>query len=704
MICRDPVRAGRDCAFTFGVVLSVVIGGPLARAQPAVTPQQERATAGIHEYFRRTTARLAQDALADVRTLDDWQRMRPVLREQLLDMLGLRPTPPRAELNAQVTGVVEHDEFVVEKVHFQSRPGLYVTGNFYRPKQVADPVPTILYLCGHGAVKIDGVSYGNKATYQHHAAWFAREGYCALVIDSLQLGEIEGLHHGTHREGMWWWASRGYTPAGVEAWNCVRALDYLETRPEVDSKRIGVTGRSGGGIYTWWLAAIDDRPACLVPVAGITDLENYVVDGTIEGHCDCMFMVNTYQWDFSMVAALAAPRPLLFSNTDKDTIFPLDGVERTHAAVKRIYDLHKAPDKLGLVITEGPHKDTQELQVPAFRWMNRWLQAKDAPIARVADKPLDVKRLRVFGDLPADQRNTTAHEWFVPRAEPPAPPQGRAEWDRLREKWLTELRERSFRGWPKDPPPLDAACVAEREADGLRLRVVDFTSDENLRLPLYVLSGSKHTRPSLLVVTVVDDDGWKTWLAQAGAAFGDIVPGSDSVTLDRTALQSTRRMLDKFDWALATLPPRGVGPLQWNPDKKKDAHIRRRFILLGRTADDGRVWDVTRAAAALRSDESLKTARLWLQGRGPSAGIALYAGLFTPNVERIDMHRPPATHRDGPHFLNVERTLDLPQAAALAFPTRLVLYDADRAAWQWTEKTARLFDKPPLEFSSTAGE
>src|SRR5439155_1435406 len=82
--------------------------------------------------------------------------------------------------------------------------------------------------------------------------------------------------------GRWWWASRGYTPAGVEAWNGIRALDYLETRPEVDRSRIGITGRSGGGAYSWWIAALDDRIKVAVPTAGITTLKNHILDGAID--------------------------------------------------------------------------------------------------------------------------------------------------------------------------------------------------------------------------------------------------------------------------------------------------------------------------------------------------------------------------------------------------------------------------------------
>ncbi|HID22898.1 MAG TPA: acetylxylan esterase, partial [Planctomycetaceae bacterium] len=325
-----------------GVVVLALSSIGAVKPKKTLTGAQEAATKAIHEYFRRVVHRIAERTLADVKTKADWQKQRERRRRELLYMLGLDPLPEKTDLKATVTGTVEAEEFVVEKLHYQSLPGLYVTANFYRPKDLSGPVPTILYVCGHGRVKIDGVSYGNKANYQHHPAWFARHGYCCLILDSLQLGEIEGIHHGTYRYGMWWWIARGYTPAGVEAWNCIRALDYLATRPEVDMKRIGVTGRSGGGIYTWWIAAVDDRPYALVPVAGITDLENYVVDGAIEGHCDCMFMVNTYQWDFPLVAALAAPRPLLLSNSDKDRIFPLDGVMRLYWQIRRLYDLYGA--------------------------------------------------------------------------------------------------------------------------------------------------------------------------------------------------------------------------------------------------------------------------------------------------------------------------------------------------------------------------
>ena len=134
-----------------------------------------------------------------------------------------------------------------------------------------------------------------------------------------------------------------------------------------------------------------------------------------------MFMVNTYGWDFATVAALAAPRPLLFSNSDKDTIFPLDGVYRVHQGTRSVYDFTKSATKnLGLIITEGPHKDTQELQVPAFHWFNQHFKNEEGPIELLATPLFSAEQLKVFKELPADQVNTTIQQTFVPQAVPPS--------------------------------------------------------------------------------------------------------------------------------------------------------------------------------------------------------------------------------------------------------------------------------------------
>ena len=641
----------------------------------------------LADYFRTETMKLNERCLADVKTPGDWTAHREKYRDQLFEMLGLRPLPEKTDLQPVVTGKVQADSFKVEKLYFQSLPGLYVTANLYLPGNLGKPAPTILYVCGHGPVIKDGVSYGNKVLYQHHGAWFAQHGYVCLIIDTLQLGEIQGIHHGTYREGMWWWNSRGYTPAGVEAWNGIRALDYLCTRPEVDTNRFGVTGRSGGGAYSWTIAALDDRIRVAAPVAGITDLQNYVVDGAVEGHCDCMFFLNTYRWDYPQLAAMLAPRPLLIGNSDKDTIFPLDGVVRLHGKVRHIYELFGASTNLGLLITEGPHQDTQDLQLPVFRWFNRFLKGQDPLIEIAAKRYFEPEQLKVFDKLPADQKNSTIQETFAPMAKPPSAPTSKEEWTKQRDEWLAGLKEKCFGGWPEKAGPLELKQVFSAEHRGVDLDAYEFTSQPNVRLRLYLARRPRLKKPERIVLAVQNEEEWDNWIAGVRHAFADEVE-SDAPE-GRPLLKTSAKQFDLFRRTLATnnsvfvyIAPRGIGPTAWSGDAKKQTQIRRRFMLLGQTLDGMRAWDIRRAIQAFRSFRSLQGVPLWVEAHGELAADAVYASLFEKGIAGLELRRLPVSHRDGPDYLNVLRVLDLPQAAAMAAercPVHLV--DTDSRGW-----------------------
>ena len=668
----------------------------VAHAQSA-KPDTSSGDEMIAKYFRTETKKLQRPLREQFESAEAWKSARPGLREELLEMLGLSPLPERTPLNAVTTGTVERDEFKVEKLHFQSRPGLYVTGNLYLPKKIDGKLPAVLYVCGHGKVKKDGISYGNKVHYHHHGSWFARNGFVCLTIDSLQLGEIEGIHHGTFRKNMWWWLNRGYTPAGVEAWNCIRALDYLQSRDEVDGQRLGVTGRSGGGAYSWWIAATDERIKCAVPVAGITDLQNHVfdgqtkrfADGCVEGHCDCMFMVNTYRWDYPKLAAMVAPRPLMISNTDSDSIFPLDGVYRTFTDVRHIYSLQDASEKIALNVTQGGHSDTQQLRVSAFNWLNLHLRGKSEPIRQVAEKYFEPEELKVFNKLPEDEINTTVHESFVPIAEPPSAIASSAEWDKQRSAWMTLLREKSFGGWPKSDESLAVEDAFEVERDGLTLRAIDFTSQNAIRLRLYVLKKTSDEKPKLVVLNPVDEGGWDSFLNTVAPVFSDKVPAS--VSKDESDFEATKKMVKSFNWAMAWVAPRGIGLTRWDQSESKQTQHRRRFYLLGQSLDGMRVYDVRRAIQVLQSDEQLGTVPRWLQADGKMCGIAVYASLFEEPMQRIDLHSPPGDHRNGPYLLNVSRFMNMPAAMAMAAErSRVVIYDKSDAADKWTYPTTVL--------------
>jgi dienelactone hydrolase len=618
-------------------------------------------------------------------TRESWPALQTKMRRELQSMLGLDPWPERTPLHPVVAGLVQGDGYVVERLHFQSRPGLYVGANFYRPVEVTSPLPAILYVCGHSKIVENGVSMGNKTDYQHHGIWFARHGYVCLLIDTIQLGEIAGFHHGTYNLGRWWWPARGYTPAGVEAWNGIRALDYLETRPEVDRTRMGVTGRSGGGAYSWWIAALDDRIKAAVPVAGITTLKNHVIDGAIEGHCDCMFMVNTFRWDFDRVAALVAPRPLLIANSDKDEIFPLDGVVQVYERARAVYRKLGKEDQIGLHISEGPHKDTQPLYVGAFEWMNRFLKGMDrmAPIDEPAIKRHAPRELKVFAEIPSDEIVTKIDESFVPSFRPASGPPDAARWPSQRDAWFKALQSDCFRAWPKDARPPDVKETAAEVHEGMRLTRHEFASEAAVNLQLWLLQNEPARRrgdqPRLRLYLL---DG-ETARATGNSAPGEFLDALRKSPQGASFVAESEALVRAGGGALFFTPRRAADANGAALSERKMTQLRRRLHLIGESLESEQVWDICQAIRAVHTLPGAMELPMEVKARGTMAVNALYASLFVPGVARLDLAGMPASHRDGPVYLNVLRHLDIPQAAAMA---------AERAEVQLATETPAQWD------------
>lgn len=662
--------------------------------------------AQLQRYFRRETQQLADRCLSEVQTAEDWSTRQSEYRRQLAEMLGLDPMPPRTALQPVVTGEVAADGVVVERLQFQSLPGLYVTGNFYRPAEFAESLPAILYLCGHAQVKENGISFGNKTAYHHHGVWFAKHGYVCLMVDTIQLGEIEGVHHGTYNLNQWWWNSRGYTPAGVEAWNGIRALDYLEQRPEVDAKRIGVTGRSGGGAYSWWVAALDERVAAAVPVAGITSLHNHVVDGCVDGHCDCMFPVNTYRWDFAQVAALVAPRPLLIANSDNDPIFPLEGVVEVHHKTRKIYRLLGAEANLGLSITPGPHTDTQDLQIPAFRWFDVHLKKIKRPIETAALPLFEPQQLRVFSDLPSDERVTTVAEFFVkPVPDTPLPMAGfpltEESASHVDSDWLSlsrvstivqqQLQQKVFGGWPnvEQAPASNPRLIHDQQQDGVRFTQFLFTSQFEVTLPLYIWDlGTNQTQTRVGALLQVCDDQHgellKAWSMLAARRSVDELPQDQSQLL----AQHIQRMQQQSYRFHVCIVPRGIGPAAWTLEQKKLTQIRRRFMLLGQTIAGMQVWDLRQALAAFQKIQP--DAELTIEGEAAMSTVVSLAALGNSDIHEVVLVDPPAHHREAEDFLNLARVVEPRQLASLLLSqgTNLTILSRQDRAGPWTEVLA----------------
>ncbi len=601
----------------------------------------------IQEYLAQETERISAAFPQDYASLEHWKGLRNRYRQEYFYMLGLSPEPAKTPLHATITSTLPGDGFTVDMVHYQSMPRLYVTGNLYRPAQVqsGQRLPAVLYVCGH----TNAGRSGNKTAYQSHGIWFAKHGYVCLVLDSLQLGEIAAVHHGTYREGRWWWHSRGYTPAGVECLNGIRGIDYLISRPDVDPERIAVTGISGGGAATFWIAAADERVKVAVPVSGMADLTSYVENRVINGHCDCMFLYNTFQWPWTRIAALIAPRPLLFTNSDHDDIFPMDANRRVINELERIYSLYGAGDLVDSFVSIGGHAYRQDIRQAAYRFINTYLKndphiVTDSEVDLATgpeDKrqyPIKPERLRVFpqdSDIPHDQLNTTIDQHFVPMAkvQPPKP----GEYEAWRTPLVTELRRVAFGYFPERIPPAQGEGQWLASEQGIKVHVQptpSTTSDKPARILLIVRSSDASERTSVL-------------------------------------LDHVRQSHD----CVYVCTPRGVDQTRWTR-KNPPNYVERSHALVGRTVDVGHVWDIIAMARYLHARYS--NIPLHVVGEGPGAMLAAYAALLEPDIAGVIAINPPSSHMDAgaPQFLNVLRVCDIPDVFGMLAPRPLTLVGA----------------------------
>jgi dienelactone hydrolase len=622
--------------------------------------QQKPGDVMIEKYLAQETAKLSQRFMDGARTLQEWQDRRPRLKQEYFEMLGLWPLPEKTPLHATVTGTLEREDFVVEKLHFQSKPGLYVTGNLYRPKKIEGKLPAVLYVCGHSGKGRDG----NKTAFQDHGMWFATNGYICLIIDTLQLGEIPGVHHGTYREGRWWWQARGYTPAGVECWNGIRAIDYLVGRSDVDAERIAVTGISGGGASTIWIAAADDRVKCAVPVSGMSDLESYVTNEIINGHCDCMLMINTYLWEWTTIAALIAPRPMLFCNSDNDRIFPMDGNRRIIERLRKCYAMYGKPELVDDYVSHGGHDYRPDLRIAVFKWINKHIKGDTAPVKDADFKPIEGKQLRVFPedtDVPKDALNGRIDESFVPQAAIQLPKaNGFEAWKKQR---LAEIRTRSFRILPDRIPPAKESMVSNFGTER-----TDLESEKGIVVHEFTAGffAKGEVQPKTATLIILNDRDEKM-----------------------EAPQYEPKWAEPFapDWRKYSVLLRGMGTSEWT-QKSPPNYVERAHALLGRTADEGRIWDII-ATARYRTNRP-ENKRCRLIARGKNSILAAYAALFEPTITEVVAIDPPASHRDGPIFLNILRVLDIPEALGLLAPKRLTLVNAKDKAFDRTVEIYKL--------------
>lgn len=632
----------------------------------------------IRSYLINEAREITESPFPGVLSLADWEKARPERYAEYIEMISLQDMPlngGRPPLNARVTGTLQRDGYRIEKLYYESLPGLYVPANLYIPDNLKSPAPAVLYVCGHAQTQ--------KAYYQAHPAKFARLGFVCLIVETVQLGEVRGEHHGCWARGWFNWYSRGYTPSGVEVWNAIRGLDLLAERPEVDGGKLGVTGISGGGAQSWFIAAADPRIKAAAPVCGACTLEAEIATRTIDGHCDCMMPINTFRVDFKNIGALISPRPLLIGQADRDGIFKIEAVRQVYDDLKKIYSLCGAPENIEYIESPGGHSYHRISREKIFSFFLGHLMGKRVTPEEAGDVDpspeslLSEEELRVYVDgPPPDDRTTTIQDSFVKLAGNPDI-RDEAELSAYRASVKKSLLKKTFGAFPASPPalaPIRDFRTLDKAAHGSD--IYSFVSENGWRLKVDIRWINNPSRKTPLMIVLRNQDENR---GDSEAFIGGLETG----------------------WNQAFLEARGVGEFGWDPNQQW--HIRRASAWTGRTIASMQVYDVLRCIEFCRTLDGVDPEKIGIAARDDMAVVAMYAALLDGKCETLILKNPPASQDEasrpdgrGPavEMLNCLRITDLCQLPALLAPAEIKFIDEIPKSYKWSEELlARLGKK-----------
>jgi dienelactone hydrolase len=341
--------------------------------------------------------------MPEYRTLAEWEARKAHLRKQILVAAGLMPMPAKTEMHPVIFGRLERKGYSIEKVYLESLPGYYVCGNLYRPVGKTGKRPGILLTQGHWVYgRLENRENASAPTL---GASMALQGFVAFSYDMTGYNDMIQTPHvfGSPREQLW-----SFGPLGLQLWNSIRALDFLESLEDVDASRIAMTGASGGGSQTFLLTAIDDRVRYSAPVN--------MVSAYMQGGDFCENAPGL-RFDTSNpeIAAMMAPRPMLLVSASGDWTTHVPAEE--FPAIHKIYELYGKADAIENAHIDAPHNYNAQSRAAVYKFFGRQVLGRG---------PQDV-----FEEREIEMENLQDMLVFEGRSLPP----GALSYDQVFAKW-----------------------------------------------------------------------------------------------------------------------------------------------------------------------------------------------------------------------------------------------------------------------------
>ncbi|MEO8962730.1 MAG: acetylxylan esterase [Ginsengibacter sp.] len=339
------------------------------------------------------------NVVAAIHSLPEWKKRQEFVRKTLLDIVG--PFPAKTALNPRIAETIVKDDYKVEHIIYESQPGFYVTSSLYIPNALKDKAPAIIYCSGHS-----DLGYRNPI-YQHVILNLVSKGFIVFAFDPVGQGERSEYYDPQKGKSSVGGPTTEHSLAGAQAfiagssearymvWDGIRAVDYLLTRKEVDPARIGITGRSGGGTQTAYIAAIDDRIKAAAPENYITNFTRLIETiGPQDGEQN-LFNGIKLGIDMADYLEVRAPKPTLMITTTRD-MFSIQGARETAKEASRIFKAYGKSENFRMVTDDSVHASTQKNREAMYAFFQKYLDnrgdSSDKKLAILTPKELQVTR------------------------------------------------------------------------------------------------------------------------------------------------------------------------------------------------------------------------------------------------------------------------------------------------------------------------
>ena len=642
---------------------------------------------------------------AQIRTPEQLETRNRFIRQKCIGMIhGL---PERNSLNPVIVKLFERDGYKVENLMYESQPDFWVTANLYIPTRGSGPYPGVISPCGHYPTARGYDDY--QSAYVH----FARNGFVVLAYDPIGQGERRHFWNPMTKVNeiggpVTWEHSLpgqlllliGQDLTHYRVWDGMRAIDYLLTRPEVDGKRIGCAGHSGGGTLTKFIATMDERIACAAINEGGTSnkwpmhipLYQPMGTGDTEQH---MFPSGTYGIDNVDLSSSIAPRPLLITIEQYSPEF--DSAVR---AIRARYEQLGASNKFKTVPANDPHAWTVKLRIANVEWFSRWFYDRPGPATEAPFTPEPWENLWCTpdGSIRYSRQGETIYSRIL-KAQAKLPPDRKApatssELASYRRELGAEIRK-TIRYRPSNTP-LAPHHDTTTPRKGYKIEKVEFLSEPGIYISAWVFKPDAELKERTAILYVSD-----TGRDDDGMGFG---------LLEEITLRGYCVVAVDVRGIGATMPPHsGDESGQFQQVDNADCAMTYMVWEIDQDLFGMRVLDVIRSIDYVLSRTDVDSSGVRLAGRGAGALWSLYAAALDARVKVLLAHEGLLSYRaltgvdryltESSLFIrNVLTRFDLPQVAAAVAERRVAVLapvgpmkeqvdlSTVREAYRWTEQ------------------